>query len=135
MTVVFSDENRVTWFVCPGVSSKFCEEFVERGLVTFQRSGRRDIVLAKGYDTTAVADPGAALAVFGECRERRWAPAGSHGMYAVEIEPLDSGRGSGYRLTSPSMVHVVLPERTKAVGLLTDDELADLVREAFGGVA
>lgn len=134
MTVVFSDANRVTWFVCPGVSSKFCEEFVERGLLTFQRSGRKDIVLAKGVSPNEVTDPAEALAVFERCDERRWAPSGSHGMYSIEAERLDSGRGPGYRLTSPSMVHVVLPGATKSVGLLTDEELSGLVREAFGGL-
>jgi hypothetical protein len=135
MTVVFSDPNRVTWFVCPGVLSRFCEEFVERGLVTFQRSGRKDVVLAKGVSPSAVSEPAEALAVFERCEERRWAPPGSHGMYSIERERLDSGRESSYRLTSPSMVRVVLPGAEKAVGLLSDEELATLVREAFGGLA
>lgn len=135
MTLVFSDSNRVTWFVCPGVSSKFCEEFVERGLLTFQRSGRKDIVLARGVAPGTIAQPDEALRIFERCEERRWTPPGVHGMYTVQVEASDGGRASGYRLTSPSMVHVVLPGPTKAVGLLTDDELTALLRDAFGGLA
>lgn len=132
MTVVFSDENRVTWFVCPGVPSRFCEEFVEPGLVTFQRAGRRDVVLAPGVSPDAVEDPERAKAVFDQCEERRWTLPGSRGVYAVETGAVDSGRRPAYRLTSPAMVHVVVPGGTKPVGLLTDEELAELVDTAFG---
>lgn len=132
MTTAFSDDNRVTWFVCFGSPSGLCQEIVERDLVTFQRSGRRDIVLARGIGPDEVCDASRAKETFGECRERLWQSPNSGEMYRVELESFRGREDSGYRLTSPEIVHVVLSAKTKAIGLLTDDELERLARKAFG---
>ena len=132
MTIAFSDDNRVIWFVCFGPPSGLCREIVERGLVTFQRSGRRDIVLARGVGPEGVRDPARAREAFTGCRERLWESPSSGETYRVEIESFRGREGFGYRLTSPEIVHVVVPAETKAVGLLTDGELERLVRKAFG---
>ena len=132
MTVAFSDDNRVTWFVCLGPSSNFCDEFVERDLVTFQRAGRRDVVLARGVGSDAVPDPEGARRVFGNCNERLWAKVGFREMYRFETGDFVGEGQAGYRVTSPAMVHMVILSTTKPVGLLTDEELESLVEAAFG---
>ncbi len=132
LTIAFSDSNRVTWFVCLGPSSDFCDEFIERGLVTFQRAGRKDVVLARDVGPAAVSDPESAREAFLSCGERLWTTARSRERYRIEIKGHGEHEQGAYRVTSRETVHVTISARTKPVGLLTDVELEGLVRKAFG---
>lgn len=131
MTVVFSDDNRVTWFVCSAGPSRFCPQPTGPGGVTFQRAGRRDMVLAQGKAPSDVSTPAAAKTVFERCPERRWAAPGSDEVYRIEDGEVKPGGRPAYRLTSEANVHVLIPADTKPVGLLTDEEIAALVAAAF----